>query len=47
MAEGLAVAAAQTTEEETRKFPGGPILCHRCNGPIHFAKDCKGPHAER
>ena len=39
---GMAVTAVWTTQEETRKFPCGPILCHRYNGPNNSAKDCKG-----
>ena len=42
---GLAVAAIQTTQDETKLPDSGDlydfITCHRCNGPNHFVKDCK------
>ena len=42
---GLAVAAVQETRDETKSPDGGDlydvITCHCCNGPNHFAKDCK------
>ena len=40
MEEGMVVAAVRTTPDETRELPCGPISCHRCNSPNHFAKDC-------
>ena len=44
---GLAVAAVQATQDETKSPDSWDlydlITCHRCNGPNHFAKDCKRP----
>ena len=44
---GLAVAAVQATQDETKSPDSGDlydfITCHCCNGPNHFVKDCKGP----
>ena len=39
MEEGTAVAAVQTTWNETRKLPFDPISWYHCNSPNHFAKD--------
>ena len=44
---GLAVTIIQATRDETKLSDSGDlydfITCHCCNGPNHFAKDCKGP----
>ena len=43
----LAVPAVQATWDETKSPDSGDlydlITCHHCNGPNHFAKDCKRP----
>ena len=42
---GLAVAAVQATQDETKSLDSGDlydfITCHRCYGLDHFAKECK------
>ena len=44
---GLAIAAVQATQDKTKSPDCRDlydfIICHRCNGPNHFAKDRKRP----